>query len=117
MTARDDDARDDAERELKARIEGVRKRYTGASILIACAIGGVAAYFLQEAQFSSWGMSSPMLTVLITVGPMMLLGTGVGAGLTRMRLRTVVRAWAQEIAARRQIAADDLQYLVDYWEK
>ncbi len=117
MSARDDDARDAAERELKARIEQVRRRYTGGALLVAIAIGGVAGYFLQEAQFSAAGMSSPMLTALITVGPMMLLGGGAGAFLTRTRLRTVVRAWAQEIAARHQIAADDLQYLVDYWEK
>ena len=117
MSQRDDDARDAAERELKARIEGVRKRYTAAALAVTITIGAVACFALQDAQFASWGMSSPMLTALITVGPMLLLGVGVGAGLTRMRLRPLVRTWAQELRARHSLGDDELQWLVDYWEK
>ncbi len=117
MSARDDGARDAAERELKARIDQVRRRYTAFTMAVCVAVGAVAAYLLQEAQFASWGMSSPLLTGLVTVGPMLLIGIGVGAGLTRMRLRPIVRAWAQELRARHKLGDDDLQWLVDYWEK
>ena len=117
MSTFDDADRDRAERELKERLERTRRTIVLSAWLIAVLAGSGLYFSIVGAQMKQWHLSLPALTFAVTVGPLILLAHLIGMALVGVRLRRVVRKWAEEIAARHKVPLEAIVYLVDYWEK